>query len=59
MNKKQKHRLAINKIYVANVASTADRDTDYNDYGAKHDLPDFYGAGLVRRMAKDISTVYA
>lgn len=29
-----------------------------NDYGNKHNLPDFYGAGLVSRMQRDISTTY-
>jgi hypothetical protein len=35
-----------------------DRSTEYNDYGNKYNLPDFYGAGLVRRIARDVSTAY-
>lgn len=35
-----------------------DRSTAYNDYGNKYKLPDFYGAGLVPRMARDVSTAY-
>lgn len=59
MNKKQFHRKKINAIFINNTGSTGSRDTAYNDYGAKYNLPDFYGAGLVRRMASDASTVYA
>jgi hypothetical protein len=58
MNKKQFHRQGLNKIFIDNASSTANRDSEADTYLNKYNLGDAYGAGLVRRMAKDISTVY-
>jgi hypothetical protein len=44
----------INTIWVNNVGSTGSRDTDWDDYAKKYNLPDYFGASLWRKARADI-----
>lgn len=51
---KQRRRLDVIKVWTDNAASTADRDTDYNDLQNKWNLSESYLASRWDKARKDI-----